>query len=101
MSIYVLGPTHYLCIYTCVVIFCIHLHQRKGWIPMMNRWQQGSAGEGPRATFGAQGIGGPGDPQKVHYREYVGPAISGRSRLLKVVKYLLWLSCLFNSFNCS
>lgn len=86
---------------------CIHFHQRKGWIPMMNRWQQGSAGEGPRATFGAQGAGGPGDgkpfekkpPQKVHYREFVCPAISGRSRLLKVVKYLLWLSCLFNSFN--
>ena len=32
-------------------------------------------------------------PQKVDYMEFVCPAISGRSRLLKVEKYLLWFTC--------
>ena len=59
MSIYVL---HMLSTYLHMCYhLCIHFHQRKGWIPMMKRWQQGSAGEGPRATFGTQGTRGPGD----------------------------------------
>ena len=53
----------YVSLYLHIVLSLVHQFQRltlekKGWIPMMNRWQQGSAGEGPRAAFGTWGTRG-------------------------------------------
>lgn len=44
---------------------------------MMNRWQQGSAGEGPRAKFGAQGNGGPGDGKNLWKKTSPEGALQG------------------------
>ena len=84
-------PTYYLCIYTCVVICAsISTNERVGFLP----WTGGNKAlleRGPVLRLVLRALGdlvtektfGKKPPQKVHYREVVCPAISGRSRLLK------------------